>query len=107
VREAGKKVDISDLKADPILRFQRDYWAIIMPLLCFVLPTVIPPCCWGESWSNAWLVPACLRYALVLNITWCVNSVAHIWGHKPYDKAITPGQNIFVAIIALGEGESL
>lgn len=104
VKEAGKKVDISDLKADPFLRFQRDYWAIIMPLCCFVLPTVIPTFYWGESWTNAWFFSACFRYAFVLNITWCVNSVAHIWGHKPYDKSITPAQNISVAVFALGEG---
>lgn len=104
VTAAGKKVDISDLKADPFLRIQRDYWAILMPLFCFVLPTMIPPYLWGESWSTAWFVPACFRYVFVLNATWCVNSVAHIWGHKPYDKTITPAQNIFVAVIALGEG---
>lgn len=105
VRAAGKKIDVSDLKADPFLKFQRDYWAIIMPLFCFVLPTVIPVFYWGESWTNAWFVSSCFRYAWVLNITWCVNSVAHIWGHKPYDKSITPAQNISVAVLALGEGE--
>lgn len=42
----------------------------------------------------------------MLNITWCVNSVAHIYGHKPYDKSITPAQNISVAVLALGEGKN-
>jgi stearoyl-CoA desaturase (Delta-9 desaturase) len=45
-----------------------------------------------------------LRYVLSLNGTWLVNSAAHIWGVKPYDKSISPTENIGVAIAAFGEG---
>lgn len=105
VKAAGKKIDISDLLTDPFLKFQKDYWMILMPLFCFILPTVIPPMFWNETWSNAWFVPAILRYTCVLNATWCVNSVAHIWGNKPYDKNVTPAQNMSVSIFTLGEGK--
>jgi stearoyl-CoA desaturase (delta-9 desaturase) len=27
-----------------------------------------------------------VRYVLGLNFTWLVNSAAHIWGKKPYDR---------------------
>lgn len=33
-----------------------------------------------------------------------VNSVAHMWGWKPYDKGISPRQNISVVLATLGEG---
>lgn len=45
-----------------------------------------------------------LRVALILNAGLTVNSVAHLWGTKPYDKKIQPVQNMLVSIMALGEG---
>lgn len=104
VHEAGKKVDMSDLKSDPVLQFQKKYYGFLMPLFCFILPTIIPVIFWQESWFNAWLVPACFRYVLTLHVTWSLNSFAHMFGNKPYDKDITPTQNVFVAGLALGEG---
>lgn len=104
VHEAGKKIDISDLYDDPVLQFQKKHYGILMPLLCFILPTVIPVVLWQESWIYAWFVPACFRYVLTLHITWSLNSFAHKFGNKPYDSRITPTQNVFVAALALGEG---
>lgn len=82
----GKQLDISDLRADPVLQFQKKYYMSLMPVLCFVLPTIIPVYCWGESWKNAWFVATMFRYTFILNVTWLVNSAAHKWGDKPYDK---------------------
>jgi stearoyl-CoA desaturase (delta-9 desaturase) len=72
--------------------------------MCFVLPTVIPWYFWGESLWNAFFVCGILRLVFVLNITWCVNSAAHMWGNKPYDRRINPVENFFVAFGAVGEG---
>lgn len=58
---------------------------------------------WGESFKNAWNI-ALLRYVCNLNITFLVNSAAHIWGNKPYDKSLLPAQNVAVSIASLGEG---
>lgn len=104
VQGAGKKMDVSDLEADPVLKFQRDYYMILMPLTCFILPLIAPPLLWGESWKNAWFFGVCFRYVWGLNITWCVNSFAHYNGSKPYDKSISSAENIFVSAFALGEG---
>ena len=41
---------------------------------------------------------------MALNFTWTVNSLAHMYGNKPYDKGINPSQNMFVAFGAIGEG---
>jgi stearoyl-CoA desaturase (Delta-9 desaturase) len=75
-----------------------------MPLSCFILPTAIPVYLWGESWTTAFFVAALFRYTFILNVTWLVNSAAHKWGDKPYDKNIKPSENISVSIFALGEG---
>lgn len=104
VKRKGKAIDLSDLKSDPILMFQKKYYSILMPLFCFVLPTVIPVYCWNETWLNAYYVSAIFRYVWTLNATWLVNSAAHIFGNRPYDRFINPSQNMGVSMLTLGEG---
>lgn len=57
----------------------------------------------GETLNTAWNI-AMLRYVLNLHITFLVNSAAHLWGNKPYDKTIKPAQNLSVSFISFGEG---
>lgn len=85
VRSKGKGIDMSDLYADPILAFQDRYYLILMPVACFILPTLAPMYLWNETFVNAFCVNI-FRYILTLNATWLVNSAAHLYGHKPYDK---------------------
>ena len=104
IKEKGKGIDMNDLKNNPILAFQKRHYKVLMPLLCFVMPTVVPVLCWNETWSNAYFVPTILRYVFTLNATWLVNSAAHLFGNKPYDKFINPSENKGVALTAFGEG---
>uniref|UniRef100_A0A182K1K4 Fatty acid desaturase domain-containing protein n=1 Tax=Anopheles christyi TaxID=43041 RepID=A0A182K1K4_9DIPT len=104
VKARGRAVDMSDLEQDAIVMFQKRYYALLMPLFCFVLPTFLAYYYLDETFSNAWYVVAIFRYVLSLNATWLVNSAAHIWGTKPYDRNISPTNNTFVAIAAYGEG---
>jgi len=104
VKAKGQGIDVSDLLADPVCRIQRRFYIESAILFCFVLPTVIPWYFWGESLLNAYFVAGVFRYIAVLNVTWCVNSVAHMFGNKPYDKRINPVENLMVVICAIGEG---
>ena len=87
-----------------ILSFHFRYYKTSAILCGFVIPTIVPYLCWGESLWNAYFLAAILRYVLLLNGTWCVNSTAHLWGSKPYDKFINPAENLYVAFGAIGEG---
>lgn len=60
----------------------------LMPLACFVLPTVIPMYFWDETFINSWFVATMFRWCFLLNVTWCVNSAAHKFGGRPYDKLV-------------------
>jgi len=71
-------------------------------LMCFFIPMVVPWYFWGESLWVAYFIPALLRYTLVLNATWLVNSAAHMWGNRPYDEKINPRENKFVTFSAIG-----
>ncbi|CAH1246696.1 SCD5 [Branchiostoma lanceolatum] len=99
----GKQIDLSDVLNDPVVRVQRKLYVPSALLMCFVVPTLVPRL-WGESFVTAFFTSAILRYVLALNATWFVNSAAHMWGNKPYDKFINPSQNFPVAFLALGEG---
>ena len=83
VIEKGKGVDCSDIWADPIVRFQRRFYLPLVAFCCFFLPTYVPYTFWGETRWNAFFICAMFRYAWTLNMTWLVNSAAHMWGRQP------------------------
>ncbi|XP_004616412.1 stearoyl-CoA desaturase [Sorex araneus] len=104
VKEKGALLDLSDLKAEKLVMFQRRYYKAGILLMCFILPTLVPWYFWEESFMNSLYVATLLRYAWVLNATWLVNSAAHLYGYRPYDKNINPRENILVSLGAVGEG---
>lgn len=101
----GKSVDCSDLLQDPVIRFQKACYVPLVAIICFYMPMVLPYYLFGESYLNGFFVAGMTRYVLSLNFTWLVNSAAHIWGNKPYDKNISPVENAFVSLVAIGEGK--
>lgn len=104
VIEKGQRLDMSDLKADHVVMFQRRHYLLSVALMCFAVPTLVPWWLWGESLVVAYFVPGLFRYALQLNATWLVNSAAHMWGNRPYDISINPRENRMVSFSAMGEG---
>lgn len=100
----GKNVDVSDLKRDPVVKFQYDYYLRLCFLCSVFLPIFIPCVCWGEDPVVAFFVLFVFRYVMTLHSTWLVNSAAHLWGEKRYDGHINPSDNRFVCIAAIGEG---
>ncbi|RZC41952.1 hypothetical protein BDFB_014972, partial [Asbolus verrucosus] len=53
VEEKLNQIDVSDLWADPILKYQHKYYYSLMFLICFVMPTFIPMYFWDETFENA------------------------------------------------------
>ncbi|XP_046962773.1 acyl-CoA Delta-9 desaturase-like [Vanessa cardui] len=102
IRE-GKKIDISDILNDPLVKFHTKYFNFLKFLLCFLLPTLTSIFLWGESVKIA-VGSTLIRYLLSLHFTWSVNSFAHLWGNKPYDVKIMPSENWKVSLVAMGEG---
>ncbi|XP_050685254.1 stearoyl-CoA desaturase 5-like isoform X1 [Leptidea sinapis] len=99
----GAKIDMSDITGDPILVFFDRHYGVFKLLICFVIPALIPVWVFGETWANS-LLTVNLRYFLTLHLTWCVNSFAHMYGSKPYDKNIMPSQNVILSVLLIGEG---
>lgn len=82
VIEKGKTVDMSDLEKDPLIRFQRRFYVPLVALIWGLIPTYTPNYLWDETVWNAFFTCVMLRYAFTLNVTWCVNSAAHLYGMK-------------------------
>ncbi|GAB0096125.1 hypothetical protein DMENIID0001_115980 [Sergentomyia squamirostris] len=99
----GKDTDMSDLEADSWIMFQKKYF-LVLYILIAIFTSLIPVLLWNESLIVSILVVYFARTMIGLNNTWFVNSLAHIYGMRPYDKNILPCESHFVSIVALGEG---
>ncbi|XP_026732720.1 acyl-CoA Delta(11) desaturase-like [Trichoplusia ni] len=104
VLKKGDQLDMSDITNDPLIQFHTKYFMLFKVACCWVIPSIIPALFWNESWETSIMSQAVLRYLLSLNFTWSVNSFAHLWGNKPYDKYIMPVENWLVSLVAIGEG---
>ncbi|XP_069356422.1 acyl-CoA Delta-9 desaturase-like isoform X2 [Maniola hyperantus] len=93
-----------DLTHDPVVRFQKKFFIPLFLLLNVILPVAIPIYFWDETLLNSLVVSFVTRFTITLNIAFCVNSFAHVWGNKPYDRFIKSVENKLVSLAALGEG---
>lgn len=103
LRDAAKKIDMSDIENDSIVMFQHRNYTVVSTLFCFVLPTLYGWQMWNSLWIGYFYFGV-LRWLLLLHSTWCVNSVAHMWGSTPYNPKLSSRQNTFTSVVALGEG---
>jgi stearoyl-CoA desaturase (Delta-9 desaturase) len=74
-------------------------------LLGVVIPAAIGLAFLG--WRGAisgFLWGGLVRILLGHHVTWCVNSVCHIWGKKPYASGDESRNNAVIGLLALGEG---
>jgi len=98
----GKKMSFDDLLDDPVVYYQKKFYLLSTLLCCYVLPTALGHAV-GSAWNGFW-IGAIFRHVWVLHMTWCVNSVAHFFGYRPYDRNIRPVESLLVSIGAIGEG---
>jgi stearoyl-CoA desaturase (delta-9 desaturase) len=101
---AGKEIDVSDLKRDWVVMWQLRVYSWFGPLLCFVMPTAVAAYGWGERVWTGFLIAGILRYVCVLNGTWCINSLTHKYGGRPYDGKELASENPITAFLTMGEG---
>jgi stearoyl-CoA desaturase (delta-9 desaturase) len=93
---------LADLEADSVVMFQKRWYPYMAHVIGFGVPAVYGMW-WGHTLWNAYLYFGVLRWVLLLHLTWCVNSVAHLWGVRPY-KDIPPAESSVTSFLAVGEG---
>lgn len=104
VIEAGNKLKFDDLLEDKIVKFQKDYYYILVILTSIIFPPIIPCVFWGETVANASLNCIFVRYIIFLHHFFTVNSLAHLMGDRIYDKSMRPTESRLVNYLSLGEG---
>lgn len=57
----------------------------MLVIFAYILPTLVPVYFWGETWNRSFISQV-IRILLVLHATLSINSFAHMYGTKPYDK---------------------
>jgi len=99
----GKKLNMDDLHEDRFVMFEKNAHPWFPLFMSFILPGLICTAFGNTYWDGVFFAGA-LRYVLCLHFTWFVNSAAHLWGERPYNKQIGPAENLWVSIFAAGEG---
>ena len=88
------------LEANPVIAWQeRHYWHSF-----FVLNALVPVLIgWavGSPWWGALLLSS-LRLVIAMNVVFAVNSVCHVWGTRPFTKAVS-ARDVWWFPFALGE----
>lgn len=99
----GKKLDLTDLRNDPVVMLDKYLWPYDDIFLCYILPGLYTLYVYN-SFLKGMLLYGFLRWTLQSHATWCVNSFAHYYGDRPFRKNIKPSENKIVSLLTNGEG---
>lgn len=100
----AKSVDVTDIDADPVAKFQETHYNLLFFVFGFLIPIVTPMILFNESFINAFVVCFIMRIVNQTHMTAMVNSASHMFGDKPYNRRIASVENSFVSFGAIGEG---
>lgn len=100
------RVEISDLKHNPIVQFQHRYFFRMAMLSGIILPTLICGLGWGD-WAGGYFYAALGKIVFVHHCTFFINSLAHskfFWSTQTYNDAHTSRDSVVCALLTFGEG---
>lgn len=104
VTEKGKTIFLDDLHANPVVMLQHKYYYRITVPISVIMPVLVPMYFWKETLTTSYFMAVLLRYCFTLHMTWLINSAAHKFGSRPYDKNINPTENWLVSLGIAGDG---
>ena len=97
--------NVADLQKDPLIRWQHRYIHWIAALVAFVFPTILG-FLWGGwvSALGAFLIAGVARVVVLQHCTFCINSLCHYIGKRPYSSKCSARDSWIMAIVTFGEG---
>lgn len=93
---------VSDLFRDRLVAWQHRYYLLLVPLTLWAAPAAIASL-WGDPVGGA-LWAGTVRLVVQYHSTFCINSLAHKFGRRPFTLETSARDNGLVAIITMGEG---
>ena len=94
--------NVEELAKDPILKVQHNFYTLIATIVGFGFPMLIASF-WGEMWAGLILAGA-LRATISHHVTFCINSICHMFGRRTYSTKQSARDNWFTALVTYGEG---
>lgn len=93
---------VPDLQRDPIVTWQHKYYLPLVIATNVGLPLLL-------GWMvgdvlGVFLLAGVLRLVVSHHVTFFINSLAHMWGSRPYTDENSARDNWFLAIVTYGEG---
>ena len=94
--------NIPDLKKDRMLAFQHRYYVPLAIAANVGLP-VAAGLVFGDVWGML-ILAGVLRLVWSHHVTFFINSLAHMWGSRPYTEDNSARDNPLIAVVTNGEG---
>ena len=94
--------NVKDLSNDPLVQLQHRFFVPLAILMGFIFPMAIASL-WGDPWGGL-LMAGALRVAFNHQVTFCINSVCHVFGKTNYSTEISARDNWITALFTYGEG---
>ncbi|MDX9874148.1 MAG: fatty acid desaturase [Spongiibacteraceae bacterium] len=91
-----------DLQNDPVVAFQHRYY-IPLALIMNFTPPLLAGLLLGDMLGH-FLLGGVLRLVVSHHVTFFINSLAHMWGRRPYTDTNTARDNGWLALVTYGEG---
>ena len=94
--------NVPDLMKDPLVMWQHRWYLFLVVAVTFLLPTLIGLA--GGRPMGGLLFGGFLRAVLVQHTTFFINSLAHLYGTRPYSLTDTARDSWWLAPLTMGEG---
>lgn len=96
---------VRDLQKDRLAMWQHRHYVPLAFGMCFGLPALIGFAVGGwDAALGAFLLSGVARVVFVHHMTFCINSLCHWIGDRPYSSKCTARDSFLMAIFTFGEG---
>ena len=104
VLDASKRdfSNVEDLTADPLVRWQHRFFVPLAIFMGFIFPLGLT-CLWGDP-LGGFIIAGALRIVINQQMTFCINSVCHLFGKRTYSEKQSARDNWVTALFTFGEG---
>ena len=105
LRPDNRYDNVPDLKKDKLVMWQHRNVQLIAVLVAFVFPGILGYF-WGgwQSALGAFLIAGVARVVVLQHATFCINSLCHYIGKRPYSSQCSARDSWITAIVTFGEG---
>jgi stearoyl-CoA desaturase (Delta-9 desaturase) len=96
---------VRDLQKDKLAMWQHRHYVLLAFAMSFGLPALIGFLYGGATAAlGAFLLSGVLRLVFVHHMTFCINSLCHWIGSRPYSSKVSARDSFLMAVFTFGEG---